>query len=88
MRTQSGDPLCYQGAPGSTSAGNVDYSANANSRAYQIRARLHAPQTSEEISRAAQDLAAAGHSDHGIASILEANVNSIRQLLGEHEATK
>ena len=50
---------------------------------YLARAMEHAPQTSDEILKAAKDLAAAGHSDHGIAAILRANLNEVRKLIGE-----
>jgi hypothetical protein len=57
---------------------------------YRQRALEHAPQTADEITQAVLDLAAAGYSDHTIAGILQANVNSVRQLLGERvlEASK
>jgi hypothetical protein len=51
-------------------------------------ANEHRPKTEEEISRAAKWLAADGHSDYGIANILQANVNSIRQILGAPVAEK
>jgi hypothetical protein len=53
---------------------------------YRDRAEKHAPKTPQEVARAAQDLAASGYSDHTIASILKADVNAIRRLIGERAA--
>jgi hypothetical protein len=49
---------------------------------YRDLAKKHAPQTAQEIVRAAHELAAAGHSDHTIAAVLKLDVNAVRQLIG------
>jgi hypothetical protein len=52
---------------------------------YRARAMEHAPKTTEEILRAAKSLAAAGFTDHTVAAILQADVNAVRQLIGERK---
>jgi hypothetical protein len=53
---------------------------------YRDRAELHAPKTTEEVAKAARDLAASGFSDHTIAAILKIDTNYLRQLIGQHAA--
>jgi hypothetical protein len=50
---------------------------------YRARSQQHAPKTAEEILEAAKSLAAAGFSDYTVAAILQADVNAVRQLIGE-----
>lgn len=53
---------------------------------YETRARVHAPQTPEEVARAARDLIAGGFTDSTAAAVLHLDVNALRQLLGPRNA--